>query len=290
MSDPSDPYAARRGLSFAQAEGAEPLPTQLRSKEVSKQLRALSWKVVYEDIVAIRETFGVAVREPWNTILRDWWINKEYQQAHTFSPDYHKWIRLLANLFETQNYLGIFDFLQFVISHKNANKNFKRALQAALEESRSFYRVVSGDLIAPIPTEQEAESVSRAFSELAASDLGGATSHLRAAAIAASGGDYPGSVRESIHAVESVAKILSPGSDTLGPALAELEKHSVIHGSLRKGFNSLYGFASDEKGIRHALLEDQAKVDEVDALYMLGACASFISYLVQRGRAAGLLK
>lgn len=38
------------------------------------------------------------------------------------------------------------------------------------------------------------------------------------------------------------------------------------------------------------MLEDgDAKVDEVDALYMVGAAAAFISYLIGKGRAAGLI-
>jgi len=35
-----DPYADRRRLTFEQAEGAEPLPRQLQTKEVSQELRA----------------------------------------------------------------------------------------------------------------------------------------------------------------------------------------------------------------------------------------------------------
>jgi hypothetical protein len=47
---------------------------------------------------------------------------------------------------------------------------------------------------------------------------------------------------------------------------------------------------SDEKGIRHPLLDDgTAKVDETDALFMLGACAAFVSYLINKARSAKLL-
>ena len=56
------------------------------------------------------------------------------------------------------------------------------------------------------------------------------------------------------------------------------------------GFAAIYGFTSDEKGIRHPLLDDHtAKVDETDALFMIGACAAFVSYLINKARAAGLL-
>jgi hypothetical protein len=63
-----------------------------------------------------------------------------------------------------------------------------------------------------------------------------------------------------------------------------------VHPALRNGFGNLYGFTSDEKGIRHPLLEKpDAQVDETDALYMLGSCAAFVSYLINKARHARLL-
>ena len=48
----------------------------------------------------------------------------------------------------------------------------------------------------------------------------------------------------------------------------------------KRAIISLYGYTSDEKGIRHALLnDDEARVDRDDAVFMLGACAAFASYL-----------
>jgi hypothetical protein len=86
--------------------------------------------------------------------------------------------------------------------------------------------------------------------------------------------------------VESVALRLEPTAKTLGPALASLEKRGHLHGALKAAFDKLYGYSSDEKGIRHALVfEDEAKVDEADALFMLGACGSFVSYLLARAAA-----
>jgi hypothetical protein len=59
---------------------------------------------------------------------------------------------------------------------------------------------------------------------------------------------------------------------------------------MKAGFNSLYGYTSDEQGIRHAHLnEPTAQPDETDALFMIGACAAFVSYLIGKARSAGLL-
>jgi hypothetical protein len=79
-------------------------------------------------------------------------------------------------------------------------------------------------------------------------------------------------------------------SSRLTGALDRLGKSASIHGALKAGFNSIYGYTNDEKGIRHSLLDSSApKVDETDALFMIGACASFVSYLIGKARVAGLL-
>jgi hypothetical protein len=79
-------------------------------------------------------------------------------------------------------------------------------------------------------------------------------------------------------------------SSSLSESLRMLEKPLNVHRALKAGFNSLYGYTSDENGIRHRLLgKDTANVDEFDAIFMLGACAAFISYLIGKARGANLL-
>ena len=110
-----------------------------------------------------------------------------------------------------------------------------------------------------------------------------ARNHLIKAGQNLRNGDWAGSVRESIHAVECMAKRLAPDAQTLGPALAALERRGHLHAALKEAFKKLYGYTCQEEGLRHALVfEDEALVDEVDALFMLGACASFVSYLLSR--------
>jgi hypothetical protein len=122
-----------------------------------------------------------------------------------------------------------------------------------------------------------------------AAEFHGARAHLRNAGSELTAGNYADSIRESIQAVESVARVLEPSAKSLAPALAKLEKSVRIHHNLQAGFGQLYNFTSDEKGIRHQLLDKLgAKVDETDALYMLGSCAAFVSYLINKARQAWL--
>ncbi len=69
----------------------------------------------------------------------------------------------------------------------------------------------------------------------------------------------------------------------LPDALKLLEKENGLHPALKEGFIRLYGYTSDEKGIRHALLESDNKDVGVDeALFMFSACAAFVSFLARK--------
>jgi hypothetical protein len=154
-----------------------------------------------------------------------------------------------------------------------------------LIRERSAYRVFDDDIIAPIASAAEGVAVEKAFVDLAEKEYAGARAHLRAAASSATEGEWAASIRESVNAVESVARILAPGSREIGPALVRLEERKVIHPALKKGFGAIYGFTSDERGLRHPLIDEPvADVDETDSLFMLGACASFVSYMIAKGR------
>ena len=91
--------------------------------------------------------------------------------------------------------------------------------------------------------------------------------------------DYRNSIKESISAVESIARAIS-GSDkaTLGNALRTIEKKGQLHRVLKEGFLKLYGYTSDKQGIRHAML-DEPNITAADARYFLVSCSSFANYL-----------
>lgn len=102
--------------------------------------------------------------------------------------------------------------------------------------------------------------------------------------------DYLNSIKESISAVESVAKIISnEKSQGLKDALNALSKLTTIHGSMREGFIKLYEYTSDEGGIRHAIIENDQNIGFDEAKYTLVACSAFVNYLISKARTANLL-
>jgi hypothetical protein len=189
-----------------------------------------------------------------------------------------------------RHYTKLFGFVQWVLRHEEKPYQLEIAVDDALRASRAAYAVFDNDTIIPIGSEAERETLARAFADIATSEFHGARAHLRNAGSELTAGNYAASIRESIQAVESVARVLEPSVNALGPALSKLEKSAYIHGALGAGFRSLYGYTSDEKGVRHPLLDKPgAQVDETDALYMLGSCAAFVSYLINKARQVGML-
>jgi hypothetical protein len=281
----NEPDADRRQLTFEQAEGVDPLPTQLQTKQLSEKLRARLWKVVYESLQ--EDTSYPPMGGPahfgnrWKTILYDYLILHDHLMADEFKNDSKVLIGPLKAIFANGSYTKIFGFLQFVIRHRICPDSFRSNIEWALLSGHAAYRILDKTTIIPITSQAEGDTVQRAFADLCATEFHGARSHLRAAGSYLTAGEYASSVRESIHSVESVARTLAP-SGKLGEALAKLEVTSAIHGGLKHGFASIYGYTSDAKGIRHPLLEDpKANVDEADALFMIGACAAFVSYMIQ---------
>jgi hypothetical protein len=92
---------------------------------------------------------------------------------------------------------------------------------------------------------------------------------------------YGDSIKNSISAVETVCRKLTGNNKaTLGQALKRLKDAGIqLHPSLELAFGQLYGYTSDESGVRHAMM-DEDHLELEDARYMLVACSAFISYLV----------
>lgn len=70
--------------------------------------------------------------------------------------------------------------------------------------------------------------------------------------------------------------------------MKEIAKRAEIHKGLQSGFLKLYGYTSDEGGIRHAILEEKS-IGFDEAKFMLVACSAFVNFLIGKAEACGLL-
>lgn len=91
---------------------------------------------------------------------------------------------------------------------------------------------------------------------------------------------YAKSVAESISAVEAIVRHLT-AAQTLGDGLKTLEaKGHPIHPALKDGWLKIYGYTSNENGIRHGSVID-SEIDEPLATYFLVSCSAFINLLLK---------
>jgi len=105
--------------------------------------------------------------------------------------------------------------------------------------------------------------------------------------------DYRTSLKESISAVECIAKVIVGNPNTtLGAALNVIKSNGTVdfHQDLNEGLKKIYHYTSDSDGIRirHAL-KDTSTVDFEDAKFMLVMCSSFCNYLTVKANKAGKL-
>lgn len=178
----ADDLKHRKKLSFEQAEGAEPLPAQLQLREVSPKLRAVLWNYIHNRLDGSKEhsDYGRAyLDKPWSTILKDEHVYYRHRMAADFVNDAKALIQQTRVIFESGNYLGIFGWLEFVLKHPSCPPNFEKDIEGTLRFCCAAYRIVEKTVICPIGSEAEQAVITRAFADLASTQLNGARQHLR---------------------------------------------------------------------------------------------------------------
>jgi len=155
-------------------------------------------------------------------------------------------------------------------------ESFVSACNDTLTREVSAYRFVGG-VITPISNEAEISEIGEAL------DRGRSPvrTHLARALEMLSdrkSPDYRNSIKESISAVESLVAAVVGEKGTLGQLVKKLEDEIGLHPALRTAFSNLYGYKSDEDGIRHALLESRDLAFE-DAKFFLVVCSAFVNFV-----------
>lgn len=211
-----------------------------------------------------------------NVILKNRLWTLFYQSA--FDP-YDSLNLELTNFEKTMVELGIHYEFPYNKIAKQKNE-FISQVNRILQEENSGYRMIS-EIFVPITNEVELSAVE----ETLFSSFDVVEKHMKKALSLYSDRlhpDYENSVKESISAVESMCCIITGESGktaTLGATLKKLEKHGIhIHEAMKSAFEKLYGYTSDENGIRHGGIDFKGALSD-DARYMLISCSAFINYL-----------
>ena len=277
-----------RKVTFSQAYGYEELPQPLKLGELSREARTKLWSLLY---VFVTHESGkkwgevTSLGKRWGKIYRFLHVNVLVLPVNECDSTLGAFVDAYQQKFMNDPLNDVFDLLLVVMRHSDCPPEFTRTVGEIFKECRLAYvlDVEAPPTIYPAATREEGKAILGATTGLSSAGLAGAVAHLQQASDCISQGDYSGAVRESIHAVESTARHFDSDAKTLGPALKSLERAGALHPALKKAFSNLYGYTSDEQGIRHALIDGpQSNVGHDEAVFMLGACASFSSYLARK--------
>jgi len=189
----------------------------------------------------------------------------------------------LKKYFFNMTWYEIYDFIEYIseIYHnEKINIYFKKVVNKVLEAEMSGYRFVD-NYIASIIDEVEIKEVEEALK----CKYTPVKQHLSNALELLSdreNPDYQNSIKESITAVESVAKIITGKETDLASCI------KVMNIDLNKQFKTsminLYGWTCKEDGIRHGHTKEELKTSFEEAKYMLVSCSAFVNYLIAKNK------
>lgn len=196
----------------------------------------------------------------------------------------NKNVNKLENYLINGEWYLIYDFIEKYIEYLNDDENKQRniikAFNKILEEESNAYRI-SNKIIVPITNELEIDTVEKSSN----TKYDSVNMHLNKAISLYSdrkNPDYENSIKESISAVEAICCIITGKNTTLGKAIKKLKDNEVhIHSAMELAFSNLYGYTSDENGIRHGGI-DFRSVSSEDAKFMLVSCSAFVNYLIEK--------
>jgi hypothetical protein len=256
-------------------------PPKLTREGMSNELRTALWNELVIFVLADEAGFS-----GWAYLVMEIYAHLDFrldEMTYVLNIERRKlsqwWFSDRREWFDIYN---VTDFLLALMASKDHDVDgIRNGFNYALESQGSPYRFV-GNTLTEIIDPAEIRAIEEA--QHAGDQFAGARAHIsrgleflgqRPAA------DYRNSIRESIHAVESTLKVLTGLEHAdLAVALRAFTKTHAIHGALFSGLDSLYGYTSNEQGIRHALIEADANVGFAEAKFMAVACAAFMNFLI----------
>lgn len=295
----SEDLKRRKGMvkirgGFSDIQGISPCNTTIQITDFDKDTRTTLSNRVYAALEFYFEgqgaydQFGANIgkrqQEPFCKSV----LNDVFHRRNVIQYGYeHNWYKIYEDIHEVITYAVYNEVLDIVgYCCTWLTRNFKlgetiyKVFNDIFEHEFIGYRFLDGQIV-PITDEQELETINDACKN----PIEGCRKQIQKAVLLISDRehpDYKNCIKESISAVESMCQVIV-GSEkaTLGAALKQLEDNGVkIHPTLKTAFSKLYGYTSDQGGIRHAEGMFESNVTFEEAKFMLVSCSAFINYLI----------
>lgn len=274
--------------SFSQRKGLKALTNVLQREQVDYPLRNLLWTAIFESTIGLwAEDSGYGFpsyrAERARSLINAIWCF-HFKRPSDSLPSWQHAIAAIRKEFFECEWNEVYDLLEFIAQHSQLETAFCEFCNTVLEQENSAYRFVGKEIV-EIASSAEITEVESALK----SGIPAVEEHIsRGLSFLADrkNPDYRNCIKEAISAVETVCRMFGGGT-TLSAALKELKKKVTIHPALERSLNALYGYTSDEDGIRHSLLETST-VTFSDAKFMLVTCSAFANYLIGKAAECGL--
>ncbi len=272
-------------LLFSHREGIKEVKSIIQINSMDDELRIGLWNAYCSEYAEFNPHYNKTI----SILFTRLWIDYFKEPIDAFNRN--EIYNTIREYFFNCEWNEVYDFIEFVskaYSDDSVNIEFRKECNLILEREVSAYRFV-GKKITQITSETEIAEIEEALQ----SPLKPVNIHLdRALNLLADrkSRDYRNSIKESISAVEAICcSIVGNSKTTLGQALKKIEKQGKIqlHPALTESFKKLYGWTSDDNGIRHSLL-GESNLSFEDAKFRLVSCSGFINYLIAKSSKAGI--
>lgn len=251
-------------------------PKPFQKEEMDDDLRNGLWNVFYESFIQSLYHIHSNVTSYRHPIYREVFVNflnrpiDEYDHFHVGGI-------FVKGVYQREQPYKVYDLIEFVIQYLArqgaVKKNeFIRACNDVLTQENSAYRIVEG-LVVPVIDKQEIAEIETALKTSAK----GCLEKSLALFSDRENPDYENSIKESIHAVESIAKEITRKEKSLNALTQELK----LHPNLTNALNELYNWTSKD-GIRHGKSDKPLSVNQDTARFMLVTCSAFVNYVIVR--------
>jgi len=278
-------------MRFSERIGLTKVKVELEREAVSDELRNALWSVFRERLYDPLENSNWLTRSTQLSqkanFARSIWLHffkKPIDELPISTSGYlHEpsTINGIRDWYFEAPWYKVLDFIEFVNAVKSV---FELEFNHYLFRERSAYRFIEGK-ICEINSAEEVIEIENALRSNS-SKFKSVHQHLKSALDLYGDRQNPNfrnSIKESISAVEALGKVITQNPKaTLGQALKEIEKKHAIPNSLKSAFDKLYGYSSNEGGIRHALTDEGVTVTMAEARFMLVTCSAFVNYLIAK--------
>ncbi len=192
-------------------------------------------------------------------------------------------VQFIKNAFFKLPWNEIYDFIDFFYEHYDLAVYESKSLASLndiFKQEKAPYCIINCQVV-PLMSDEEVAEIEKALNVPDKYKYKSVSDHLSKALELFSRRpepDYKNSIKESISAVESLVQIVLGENGTLGKLIDRLN----IHPAMKEGFKRLYGWTSDNSGIRHGEYGESFPCEEAEARYMLITCSAFVNYAIMK--------